>query len=87
MLEEFLGDPDLLATPWLTEQTLHALCAGRLGVDFLPDEYLVSTEPGLQTPDGRDLVAKHYPSHPRRYLFAEGIPHLERQGFLDSLRS
>jgi hypothetical protein len=86
MLEEFLGDSDLVATPWLTEQTLHALCAGRIGVDFLPEEYLVSTEAELHTPDGRNLVAKHYPSHPRRYLFEEGIPHLERQGFLERLQ-
>ncbi|HEY7328473.1 MAG TPA: hypothetical protein VH592_12570 [Gemmataceae bacterium] len=83
MLEEFLADPDILADPWLTEQTLQALCASKVGGKHLPDTYLVSMEPGLATADGRPLVAKHYPGFYRPYFYWEGLTNLIRQGFLD----
>ena len=86
MLEEFLADPDILTDPWLTEQTLQALCASKVGGELLPDTYLVSMEPGLTTADGRPLVAKHYPGFFRPYFYWEGIVHLIRQGFLDPVR-
>jgi hypothetical protein len=78
--------PELLAQTWLTEQTIQALYAGANGLRFLPDTYGLSREPGLTSATGRDLVAKHYVSHPRPHLFREGIPHVLRNGLLESLR-
>ena len=77
--------PELLSETWLTEQTIQALYAGLNGVRFLPETYVLSTEPGLATADGRGLVAKHYASHPRPLLFREGIPHVLRGGILENL--
>jgi hypothetical protein len=83
LIEQFLVDPDLLTEPWLTEQTLQALLASRYGVCHLPDTYNLSTSPGLATSDGRPFVAKHYPGHPRPWLYQEGMPHLLRLGLLE----
>jgi hypothetical protein len=85
MMEEFLGDPDILSEPWLTEQTLQALCGARVGMELLPPTYQVSTLPGLTATDGRPLVAKHYPGL-RPYFYGEGIAYLVRQDFLDPVR-
>jgi hypothetical protein len=85
MMEEFLADPDILSEPWLTEQTLQALCGSRVGVELLPETYLVSQSSGLTTPEGRPLVAKHYPGFSRHLLYEEGMTHLIRRGFLEAL--
>lgn len=76
MLEEFLADPDITSDPWLIEQTLQALCGSRVGMRLLSDLYVVSRGTGLTTSDGRPLVAKHYPSYPRPYLYFEGMVEL-----------
>jgi hypothetical protein len=83
-IEEFLAAPEL-ATGGLTEQTVHALFAARHGVRFLSDRYAVTRGPGLVTPAGEPLVARHYPAYTRHLLFEEGIPHLRRHGFLRAL--
>jgi hypothetical protein len=85
MIEEFLNDPDILSDPWLTEQTLHALCASRIGANLLPEEYAISTGPGLITPTGTPVVAKHYPSFPRPYLYQEGMSRLIELGLIPNL--
>jgi hypothetical protein len=78
LIDRFLADPDILSDPWLTEQTTQALMASQIGMRFLPPTYLCTVEPGLETPDGTPLVAKHYPGYPRPLFFREGIPHLLR---------
>ena len=82
-IEGWLAHPKLFADPWVTEQTLHALCATAYGVELLPpDTYRVDTEPGL-TPA---MVCKHYPGFFRTLLYTEGMAHLIATGFLDALR-
>lgn len=83
LIDHFLADPDILSEPWLTEQTVQALMASRIGMTFLPPTYQCSVEPGLSTPDGDPLVAKHYPGYPRPLLYREGIAHLIAGGFVD----
>jgi hypothetical protein len=85
MMEEFLADPDILAEPWLTEQTLQALCGSKVGAQLLPETYLVSQSAGLTTSEGHPLVAKHYAGFIRPLLYEEGMTHLIRLGFLESL--
>ena len=85
MMEEFLADPDIQSEPWLTEQTLQALCGSRVGVELLPETYLVSQSPGLTTSKGGPLVSKHYPGLVRHLLYEEGMTHLIRSGFLEAL--
>lgn len=82
LVDRILADPELFAEPWLTEQTIHALLGSKYGMQHLPETYGLSTGPGLTTPDGRPLVCKHYPGHPRVYLYREGIPHVIRSGVL-----
>jgi hypothetical protein len=84
MMEYFLGDPDILSEPWLTEQTLQALCGSKVGVRLLPDTYVVSQRPGLTTSEGCLLVAKHYAGSIRHRLYEEGMAHLIRTGFLEA---
>ena len=87
MIEEFLRNPEVQSDMWLTEQTLQALCASRLGVQFLPDSYLVTGvyRPGLTDETGRILVSKHYSGTGRVSLCEEGMRQLVRQGFLKEL--
>ncbi len=73
-MDEFSADADVMSRPWLAEQTIHALLGSRHGAEVLPPTYRVSTGPGLTADDGRPLVAKHYASAPRPWLFREGIP-------------
>jgi len=80
-VEEFLGYPPLFADPWVTEQTLHALCSTLFGVDLLPDTYRVGGPIGI-TPD---LICKHYPGTHRPLLYSEGMGHLIKTGFLQKL--
>ena len=81
-IERFLGYPPLFADPWVTEQTLHALCSTLHGIELLPDCYRVGGPPGI-TPD---LICKHYPGTHRPLLYTEGMRHLIDSGFLDRLR-
>ena len=83
LVERWLACPKLSQEIWLTEQTLHALCAGVNGVELLPKTYLVSTAPGL--PPG--TVCRHYPGVSRHLLYDEGMPWLVASGFLEALRT
>lgn len=87
MMEEFLHDPDILSNPWLTEQTLQALCASRTSTRFLPDSYFVTGvfRPGLIDNTGRIFTAKHYSGGGRPLLYEEGMRQLIKQGLLDEL--
>jgi hypothetical protein len=80
-IEDWLAHPGLFANTWVTEQTLHALCATIDGVELLPETYQVGITAGLAD----DAVCKHYPSPPRPLLYSEGMPRLLRQGFLQAL--
>jgi hypothetical protein len=80
IMDRWLENPKLFADRWVTEQTLHAMCSTRHGVEFLPDTYLVSTEPGLRP----NLVCKHYPGFFRPLLYSEGMAKLLADGFLDA---
>ena len=82
LLDQLLADQDLFTDPWLTEQTVQALLASRYGARHLPETYGLSTAPGLITADGRPLVCKHYPGHPRVHLYREGMPHVVSSGLL-----
>lgn len=78
-IDQWLADPKLFSDDWVTEQTLHALCSTRYGVELLPPEYVVSTvRGGLDT-----AVCKHYPGNKRPLLYQEGMPELVRRGFFE----
>jgi hypothetical protein len=81
VVERYLEHPKLFADPWVTEQTLHALCSVTHGLEFLPDSYRVGGPPGL-TPD---LVCKHYPGTFRPLLYTEGMRHLLATGLIAAL--
>ena len=73
-IEKWLCHPKLFNNKWVTEQTLHAMCAARFGVELLPDTYMVDTEPGLIS----GVVCKHYPCEPRIWLYREGMRAVDR---------
>jgi hypothetical protein len=77
----WLEHPKLFEDRWVTEQTLHALCATIYGAELLPDTYLVSTERGMSP----ELVCKHYPGFFRPLLYQEGMAHLVKMGFISHL--
>jgi hypothetical protein len=81
-IDRYLEHPKLFADPWVTEQTLHALCSTAYGLEFLPDTYRVGGPPGL-TPD---LVCKHYPGTFRPLLYTEGMRHLLDTRLIAALR-
>ncbi len=68
-IERWLHLPALFNNKWVTEQTLHAMCSARFGVEMLPNIYMVDTEPGLIP----GVVCKHYPCEPRIWLYREGM--------------
>ena len=82
-IDRWLENPKLFADAWVTEQTLHALCSTVHGVEFLPDTYMIGTEPGMC--DG--IVCKHYPGYMRYALYSEGMKKLIDEGFLKALES
>jgi hypothetical protein len=82
-VERWLAHPKLFADTWVTEQTLHALCSTVHGVELLPDDYCVSTQPGLTA----EMVCKHYPGFFRHLLYEEGMRHLIDTGFLRALEA
>ena len=81
-VERYLQHPKMFADRWVTEQTLHALCSTTFGVEFLPDLYRVGGPTGIPP----ELICKHYPGSFRPLLFSEGMMHLAKCGFLESLR-
>ena len=61
--------------PKFEDQTYHAVLTARANESFfLGSEYQVATELGLQ-----DIVAKHYTTPARFWLFEEGIPRIAQQ--------
>jgi hypothetical protein len=82
-IEGWLAHPKLFENTWVTEQTLHALCSTLHGVEFLPDTYRVSTDPGLDS----NTICKHYPGFFRPLLYEEGMAMLVETGFLKSLHA
>ena len=80
-MNQWLEHPKLFDDKWVTEQTLHALCAVIYGAKLLPETYLVSTERGMSP----DLVSKHYPGYFRPLLYEEGMRRLIKQGFIERL--
>jgi hypothetical protein len=61
--------------PQYEDQTYHALLAARqMDHALFSTAYQVATEPGLQ-----DVVAKHYTTPGRFWLYEEGIPRVARQ--------
>ena len=79
-INEWLAHPKLFADKWVTEQTLHALCATLYGVNLLPSIYRVDTAPGLS----EELVCKHYPGFFRPLLYQEGMRHLIEKEFIQN---
>jgi hypothetical protein len=80
-IERWLENESLFSDGWCFEQTLHALCSAKAGVELLPDTYLVGGGIGI-TPD---RVCTHYPGEFRHFLYEEGMRHLIDTGFLDAL--
>jgi hypothetical protein len=80
-IEEWLEEPRLFADKWVTEQTLHALCSTRYGMELLPPVYSVGTEAGII----EGAICKHYPGYFRPLLYQEGMQLLQKQGFLRAL--
>jgi len=80
-VDRWLAEPGILDSPWLVEQTLHALCGAEAGVRLLPSTYLSTTQPGLPP----DAVAKHFPGFFRPLLYSEGMRTLIDSGFIRSL--
>jgi hypothetical protein len=81
-IERWLETESLFADGWCFEQTLHALCSTKAGVELLPDTYLVGGGVGI-TPD---RICTHYPGKFRHFLYEEGMRHLRDTGFLQALR-
>lgn len=80
-IEAWLSEPAIYKSPWLTEQTLHALNSTVYGVGLLPDTY-ASGSTNLPI---NERVCHHYPNAFRHLMYAEGMAYLVENGFLDSL--
>jgi hypothetical protein len=65
----------------VVEQSLHAICSSRFGMNLLPAEYVVSKSAGLPG----NTIAKHYVAFPRPELYREGMATLIADGFLQKL--
>ena len=79
-IEEFLGLPDIIGHFWRIEQTLYALCSSKFGTELLPPAYDVHLEGDINGSPSR-----HYIGAIRHLMYAEGIRHLVKQGFLKNL--
>ena len=82
-IERWLENESLFADGWCFEQTLHALCSTKAGVELLPDTYLVGGGTGISP----DRICTHYPGVFRHFLYEEGMRHLVDTGFLQALRN
>jgi hypothetical protein len=80
-IDQWLKHPRLFENRWVTEQTLHALCSARFGMELLPEMYVVSVQPGLAP----GTISKHYVTAPRPLLYSEGMARLIDEGFLERL--
>jgi len=80
-IEEFLGIPGIIGHHWRIEQTLYALFSSRFGTELLPEDYDVRLAAGI---GGRP--SRHYVGAIRHLMYAEGMRHLCRNGFLRDLR-
>ena len=78
-IEQWMASPKLFTEEWVIEQTLHALCATRYGVELLAPSYMVSTKPGIV----ENVVCKHYPGNTRPLLYQEGMRRLADSHFLE----
>lgn len=81
-IEEFLGLPDIIGHFWRIEQTLYALCSSKFGAELLPPAYDVHLEGNINGSPSR-----HYIGAIRHLMYAEGIRHLVKQGFLKDLEA
>jgi hypothetical protein len=83
LIENCLAEESGLSTSYaVVEQSLHAICSSRFGIDLLPSEYVVSNTTGLR----EGVIAKHYVAFPRPDLYREGMATLIADGFLRKLR-
>ena len=70
MIEKCLSESSkLFDNKWVTEQTLHAICATQADFDFLSEHYLISTKRS----NTEDLVCKHYTGFFRPLFYQEGL--------------
>ena len=79
-IEQFLGLPNIVGHFWQIEQTLFALCSSRFGVELLPSEYNVRLDKGIQ-----GCPSRHYVGAIRQLMYVEGMQHLVKEGFLNSI--
>jgi hypothetical protein len=77
VLERLMMDEKLMATPFITDQTLIAILAPQNEVRLLGPEYKLSLSRGLT-----NTVSKHYTRLVRHLFWLEGIPHLVASGIL-----
>ena len=70
---------ELFSNKWVTEQTLHAICATKHGYQFLSKNYLISTHRGLP----EDIVCKHYTGFFRPLFYQEGLQEVVNKSVLD----
>ena len=70
MIEKCLSESSkLFDNKWVTEQTLHAICATQVDFDFLSEHYLISTKRS----NTENLVCKHYTGFFRPLFYQEGL--------------
>jgi hypothetical protein len=81
LVDRLLHHPKLFADRWVTEQTLHAICSARYGLEILPETYMLSLQPGLLP----TAVCKHYVTDPRPLLYREGMRKLIDGGFIRAI--
>jgi hypothetical protein len=82
--ECFLEDVQIARPTGFIEQTLYALAASEQArVKFLPDEYLVSLQPGI---DCSTIIARHYAGPSRPLMVEEGMAYLSASGWLRATR-
>ncbi len=79
-IEEFLALPNIIGHFWRIEQTIHALCSSRFGVELLPPTYDVHLEGNINGSPSR-----HYVGAIRHLMYSEGIRHLVQNNFLKDL--
>lgn len=79
-VDALLAEPAVTRDPFFAEQTVHGLLAAETAHRLLAETYACSTRPGLTTPGGEPLVAKHYVQTPRPLLYEEGMRALDGAG-------
>jgi hypothetical protein len=79
-IEKFLNLPRIASHFRRMEQTLFALCSSYYGTRFLPSEYNIRLEPGIE-----GLPSRHYVTEIRYLMYCEGIKNLHQRKFLQSI--